>query len=96
MRGGVESKLKMFGEIIFGECKERFGEVRKKQPIAPGKGRRERDIEQLVRDRRQPRRNWRKAIPEEKAGSKVLWDKLRQKLTRLRRVDRIRRRRKIP
>ncbi len=45
LRGGVESKLNMFGEIIFEECKERFGEVKKKQPTAPGKGRRERDIE---------------------------------------------------
>lgn len=93
---GVKSKLKMFGEILFGECKERFGEVRKKQPIASGKGRRERDIEQLFRDRLQPRQNWQKAIPEEKDGSKVLWDELRQKLVRLRRVERIRKRRKIP
>uniref|UniRef100_A0A3B4XDA6 Reverse transcriptase domain-containing protein n=1 Tax=Seriola lalandi dorsalis TaxID=1841481 RepID=A0A3B4XDA6_SERLL len=94
LRGDVASKLRMFGEIVFEECKERLGEVKKKLPTAPGKGRRGMVIEQLVRDRRQLRRNWRKATPEEKAGLKELWDELRQKLARLRRVERIRRRRK--
>ncbi|CAJ1066597.1 olfactory receptor 6N2-like protein [Xyrichtys novacula] len=84
----------MFGGIIFEECKERFGEAKKKQPTAPRKGRREKDIEQLVRDRRKLRWNWRKATSEEKIGLKELWDELRQKLARLRRVERIRRRRK--
>ena len=52
LQGGVE-KLNMFGEIIYEKCKERFREVRKKQPTALRKRRRERDIEQLVRDRHQ-------------------------------------------
>lgn len=84
----------MFGEIIYKKCKERFGEVRRKQPTALRKGRRERDIKQLVGERRQLCRNWQKATPKEKAGLKELWDELRQRLARLRRVERIRWRRK--
>lgn len=94
LRGSIESKLNIMGDIIFEVCRERFGEVSKKEPTAPGKGRREREIEQLIKARRQLRRNWRKATSQEKEGLKVLWDEVRQNLARLRRVERIRRRRK--
>lgn len=43
LRGSVKNKINIFGEIIFEECRERFGEVRRKEPTAPRKGRRERD-----------------------------------------------------
>ncbi|KAL0965754.1 hypothetical protein UPYG_G00285280 [Umbra pygmaea] len=69
-------------------------DVSRKEPTAPGKGRREREIEQLINARRQLRQNWRKATPQEKEGLKVLWDEVRKNLARLRRVERIRRRRK--
>lgn len=94
VHGGVESKLNIFGEIIFEECRERLGEVIRRERTAPRKGRREKDIEQLVRDRRQLRQNWRKAAQDAKEALKELWDTLRQKLAKLRRVEMIRRRRK--
>lgn len=48
----------------------------------------------LVSNRRQLRKKWRKAAPEEKEGLKVLWSDIKQRLTTLRRAERLRRRRK--
>ena len=44
LRGSVENKIKILGEIIYEECKGRFGEAGRKEPTAPRKGRREREI----------------------------------------------------
>lgn len=74
LQGSVENKVNIFGEIIFMECKERFGEIHQKEPAAPRKERRWKEIEQLVRTRRQLRRRWKKTAPEEKVSLKELWD----------------------
>ncbi len=67
LRGTVERKLTLMGNIIYEECRERFGECTSKQTIAPRqKGRRERHIELLISDRRHLKKRWRKAVPEEK------------------------------
>ncbi|KAJ8352221.1 hypothetical protein SKAU_G00236970 [Synaphobranchus kaupii] len=88
----VESKLNLFREILFQECKERFGKISIKQTAAQkGKGRREKEIDQLVQRRRQLRRNWRKATAAEK---EVLWEEVKQRLASLWRAKQIRKRRK--
>lgn len=85
----------MMGNIIYEECKEGFGDMTPREARAPRqKGRRERYIDELICDRRQLCKRWTKAAPEEKAGLKVLWTKLKQTLASLRRVDRLRRRRR--
>lgn len=95
LQGTVERKLNMMGNIIYEECRERFGEHTTKQTTAPRqKGRRERHIKLLISDRRHLRKRWRKAAPDEKEGLKLLWDEIKQKLAKLRRAERIRRRRK--
>lgn len=95
LRGTVERKLTLLSNIIYKECRERFGECRTKKATAQRQeGRRERDIEELVSNRRQLRKRWRKAAPEEKEGLKALWDNLKQRLAKLRRAERLRRRRK--
>lgn len=58
LRGSVKNKLNSLGEITFEECMGRFGEVSRKEPTAPRKARREREIEQLVRA--EFLQNWRK------------------------------------
>ncbi len=45
----------------------------------------------LISDRRHLKKRWRKAVPEEKEGLKLLWDDLKQRLAKLRRAERIRR-----
>ncbi|KAJ8399573.1 hypothetical protein AAFF_G00409840 [Aldrovandia affinis] len=52
LRGSVEAKLNLLGEILYQDCKDRFGEMTIKQTTAPrGKGRREKKINQLVQRR---------------------------------------------
>lgn len=73
LHGGIEAKLNLFGDIIYQTCKDRFGEAIPKQRTAPReKGRREKEIIQLVQRRRQLRKNWRKATQPEREGLKAL------------------------
>ncbi|XP_039516167.1 receptor-type tyrosine-protein phosphatase beta-like [Pimephales promelas] len=74
LRGQVETKLNRFGVILYEECRSRFGVVAEKQKGSKQKGRREREIEQLIKRRRQLRKQWRKASKEEKEGLKPLWE----------------------
>ncbi|KAJ8342789.1 hypothetical protein SKAU_G00327170 [Synaphobranchus kaupii] len=95
LRGRVETKLNSLGDILYEECRSRFGVVAERRRAAPKqKGRREREIEQLVWRRRQLRKQWRKASQEEKEGLKPLWEEVRKSLSNLRRAERIRQRRR--
>ncbi|KAK0138756.1 LINE-1 retrotransposable element ORF2 protein [Merluccius polli] len=95
LRGPVETKLNCIGDILYEECRGRFGVVPGKQSAGPKrKGRREREIEQLVMRRRQLRKQWRKASNEEKKGLKPLWEEAKKTLASLRRAERIRKRRR--
>ncbi|KAL6466887.1 hypothetical protein MHYP_G00246910 [Metynnis hypsauchen] len=93
LQGSVTTKLNLFGNIIYEEGKERFGERtgRKSTPREPG--RREREIHNLVKERRSLRKAWRKAGDSEKEGLKALWAQIRTRLATLRRAERIRKRR---
>ena len=66
LRRRIKNKVKIFGEIIFEESREKSGEISRKEPSASVKGGRGKDIELLVRTRSQLSRNWRKAAPEER------------------------------
>lgn len=78
LRGQVESKLNRIGDILYEECRGRFGVTADKRKSGPmQKGRRQREIEQLVKRRRQLRKQWRKASREEKEGLKSLWEELK-------------------
>lgn len=95
VQGSLESRLNLLGDILYQECKDRFGVITiKKSTVPRQKGRREREIEQLVLRRRQLRKGWRKATPSEREGLKVLWEEIKQRLANLRRAEHIRRRRK--
>ena len=95
LRGQVETKLNVIGDILYDECVSRFGVVvRKQRPGPMQKGRREREIEQLVKRRRQLRKQWRKASSEEREGLKPLWEEVKENLAGLRRAERIRKRRR--
>ncbi len=95
LRGQVESKLNRIGDTLYDECSGRFGVTADKRKFGPmQKGRREREIEQLVKRRRQLRKQWRKASREEKEGLKSLWEEVKNNLAGLRRAERIRKRRR--
>ncbi len=94
LRGSVVAKLNLFGEILYEECRNRYGEVTIREAVVRSKGRREKEIDDLVASRRQLCKRWRKAEESEKEGLKALWDEIRRRLANLRRAERIRRRRK--
>ena len=73
LRGRVEDKLNLFGEILYEECSGRFGEVTIRKAVERTKGRREKEIDDLVASRRQLRKQWKK-VESEKEGLKALWD----------------------
>ncbi|KAK0146800.1 LINE-1 reverse transcriptase [Merluccius polli] len=94
LRGQVETKLNCIGDILYEECRGRFGVVPGKQSAGPKRKGREREIEQLVMRRRQLRKQWRKASNEEKEGLKPLWEEAKKTLASLRRAERIRKHRR--
>ncbi|MGH0150635.1 UNVERIFIED_CONTAM: hypothetical protein FKN15_017885 [Acipenser sinensis] len=63
LSGTVEKKLDKFGDIIYAYGSERFGVEKRKEKVQtiPGKSRRQQEIERLVRERRQLRKQWRRA-----------------------------------
>lgn len=64
LEGTADEKLERMGDIIYHYGEECFGvNIRRcnKATPAPAKSRREQEIERLVRERRQPRRQWKKA-----------------------------------
>lgn len=52
LRGSTEAKLNLFGEILYEGCRSSYGELTLKKPAARTKGRREKEIEELVASRR--------------------------------------------
>ncbi len=92
--GSVVAKLNLFGEILYEECRNRYGEVTIREAVLRSKCWREKEIDDLVASRKQLRKRWRKAEESEKEGLKALWDEIRRRLANLRRAERIRRWRK--
>lgn len=92
LKGNTIAKLNIFGDIIYEEGKARFGELQQRKNLPKQSGRREREIHQLLKERRLLRKAWRRSEDHEKEGLKNLWDRIRAKLGLLRRAERIRRR----
>lgn len=65
---------------MYEECSNRYGEVTIREAALRSKGRREKEIDELVAGRRQLRKRWRKAEEFEKEGLKVLRDEIRSRL----------------
>ena len=83
MSGTVERKLDKMGDIIYSYGAERYG-VRSKQgrlPALESKSRRQQEIDRLIRERRQLKKQWRK-------------QKIKSRLTTLRRAENLRKSRK--
>lgn len=90
LHGRVEAKLSCMGDILYDECRNRFGELTEKQKNGPRqKGRREKEIKQLFQRRHQLRKQWRKATHEQRQGLNLLWEKVRKNLSSLQRAERI-------
>ncbi|KAJ8362449.1 hypothetical protein AAFF_G00374010 [Aldrovandia affinis] len=98
VKGTVEKKLEKIGDLIYVYGAERFGtkQTGKKDmtPTIPPKSRRQQEIQRLVKQRRDLRKQWKRASVEERAGIDLLQTDLKGRLGRLRRAENLRTRRK--
>ena len=79
------SQLNRIGDILYEECRGKFGEITKRRGVVPRqKGRREREVKQLVKRWHQLQKQWRKAVQEEKQGLKSLWEEVKKNLVVIR------------
>ena len=95
--GTAEKKLEKMGDIIYHYGEERFGVNERrsgKAPSAPAKSRRQQEIESLVRERRQLRKQWKKASDTEREGLMLLQADIKCRLATLRRAENLRKLRK--
>lgn len=88
LRGSAASRLSLFGYILYEFRAKPKRRIRPKQI-----GRRQREIHQLVKERRLLCTSWRKATEKEKEGLRNLWDQIKASLAHLRRAERILKRR---
>ena len=96
LKGSAESKLEKMGDLIYDYGKERFGvfEKRKKVEGEVVRSRRQQEIDRLIQERRQLKRQWRKATEVEKEGIDCLQADVKERLAVLRRAENIRKNRK--
>ncbi len=95
--GTAEKKLERMGDIIYHYGEERFGvNTRRSGKVtpAPAKSRRQQEIERLVRERRQLRKQWKKASNAEREGLMLLQGDIKCRLATLRRAENLRKLRK--
>ncbi len=95
--GTAEKKLERMGDIIYHYGEERFGvNTRRsgKATSAPAKSRRQQEIERLVRERRQLRKQWKKASSAERESLMLLQGDIKCRLATLRRAENLRKLRK--
>ncbi len=94
-KGHVERKLDNIGAIIYSYGVERFGVKGKTQRMQKGpstqpKSRRQQEIDRLVKERRQLRKQWRKATEVGRVGLDALQAEIKQRLTKLQRAEYLR------
>jgi len=89
LTGTVEKKLDKFGDIIYAYGSERFGVEKRKEKVqtTPVKSRRQQRIEGLVGERRQLRKQWKRAEQSQKEGLNLLQRAIKDKLATLRRAE---------
>ena len=89
LRGTTMKKLERMGDLIYNYGVELLGVVEKKgtTPVVPSKSGRQKEIDRLIRDRRQLKKQWRKITEEEREGINVLQTEIRGRLATMRRAE---------
>ncbi|KAL7852846.1 hypothetical protein SRHO_G00186310 [Serrasalmus rhombeus] len=85
------------GELIYSYGRERFGvkdRKAKKEHTPRDKSRRQQEIERLVKERRQLKKQWKKANELERVGLEALQSNIKQRLAKLRTAEHLRRQRR--
>ena len=92
----VKDCLVAFADTIYEVASDEFGcgEVKKKPEKKGGPSRRQRDLAQLRKEKRELRKQWKAAKPEEAEGLRVLFEDIKKRSRDLQRIERRHRRRK--
>lgn len=95
----MKKKLERMGAIIYSHGPKRVGvkgrsQREQKGPLIQSKSRRQQEIDRLVKERRQLRKQWRKTTETERVGLDELQAEIKQRLTKLRRAEHLRWKRK--
>lgn len=81
--GQMDKKFDLFGDILYEECKARFGILTSSR----GKGWKETETESLMQTLLLLPGRWRKSSSEERAGQKMLWDDVKLKLAYMQKAE---------
>ena len=92
----VKDCLVAFADTIYEVASDEFGcgEGKKKPEKKGGPSRRQRDLAQLRKEKRELRKQWKAAKPEEAEGLRVLFEDIKKRSRDLQRIERRHRRRK--
>lgn len=82
-------KLERMWHLLYAYGVERFGvvEYTRSTPVIPTKSRRQTKIDRLIKERRQQKKQWRKASKEEKESINLLKEEIQGRLQTLRRAE---------
>ena len=96
LRGTAEGRLEVMADLIYNYGADRFGTRETKAKAAPivNISRRQKEITQLIKERRQLRKSWKKASEVEKEGINFLQKDIKIKLASLRRAENLRKKRR--
>lgn len=95
IKGTAMKKLDRMGDLIYAYGVEQLGVLEGKQttPSIPTKSRRQTEIDWIVKERRQLKKQWGKAIEEEKECINLLQKEIQGRLAALRRAENLLRKR---
>ena len=93
--GTIGEKIGIFGTTIYNFCKDKFGVIQTAAAKKPAKPRRQREIEEIRRQKKDIRRQWKAAKDgHQKDGLKDIWNQLKKRHSELCKAERTRRRKR--
>jgi len=79
VKGSLKDKIRAFSDAIYEYCKGKFSIVEKRTKKVPGKSRRQNEIEDIRRQKKDARRQWKAAAEHERVGLKEIYSMLKQR-----------------
>ena len=89
----LKHKLASYGDLIYATCKEKYGVKETKEKPPPQKSRRQREMENIRKQKRSLKIQIKKAPVNEKRGLEKLWQDLKTKHSALSKAETLRKRR---
>lgn len=88
VKGPLNDKIKSFTEVIYSCCLSKFGTIKKQPKKTPGLSRRQKEIQDIRRQKKDARRQWKAAAEHEKEGLKEMWGMLKRRHSDLCKAER--------